>query len=264
VLPHEIYEQRAFGIKASLRVIYRCPKKIIVHSQYSKDRLISLFKVLPEKIEVIYHGNYLFVRTKELSPEHAKEILGIPQNKKVILQFGTIRQYKGLDTLIHAFKRIRERTGNVFLLTVGKPFNTDITYFKNLINELNLTDDVILKDQYVPLEEIPSYFFASDLVVFPYKEIDMSGSLQLAYAFSKPVIAAKVGGLAEVVEDGKNGVFVEPDNIDALEKAMEKILFQDELMKKMGDFSFDLARKKFSWEKIANDTINLYRNALDQ
>lgn len=258
VLPHEIHEQKAFFMKSALKIIYACSNRIIVHSEYSRNRLLDLFKVNPEKIAVIAHGNYLFLRTKEMSKQQAKKQLGISADKKLILHFGALRKYKGIDILLEAFRKIRDLHSDVLLLLVGKPMYVPAVYFEELIKESGLSNNVILKAEYVPLEEIQVYFYASDIVVFPYKQIDTSGSLQLAYAFSKPVVATATGSMAEVIEDGKNGSLVAPLDPVALAAAINKILFDEALLEQMGSRSYTLARDKFSWDSIAAKTIDLY------
>ncbi len=259
VLPHEEEERSAFFVRSAFKIIYHCSRRIIVHTRYSKEKLAALFKIDPQKILVIPHGNYLFMRVKEVSRQEAKENLGLPQDKKVILQFGAIRPYKGIDALLYAFRRFHSIHQNTLLLIAGPLLQGDEAVYRNLIRELGLEEGVFFKPQYIPMKDLPLYYFCADLVVLPYRGVDMSGSLQLAYAFSKPVIAAKVGGLPEAVEDQRNGLLVEPDNAGALEEALEKLLFAPDLITRMGEASFGLARDKFSWEPIAAQTAGLYR-----
>jgi glycosyltransferase involved in cell wall biosynthesis len=258
VLPHEEREQKAFFMKPALKIIYACCDKIIVHSQYSRNKLLELFKINPGKIAVIAHGNYLFLRTREMSKQQACQELGIAADKKVILHFGSLRHYKGIDILLGAFRKIRDLRSDVLLLLAGKPMYVALGYFEELIRKSRMTNDVILKAEYVALDKIQVYFYASDIVVFPYKEIDTSGSLQAAYAFSKPVIATNTGSMAEVIEDGKNGLLVNAEDPLALADAINKVLFNDALLEQMGNYSFRLAKEKFAWEAIAARTVHLY------
>ena len=110
----------------------------------------------------------------------------------------------------------------------------------------------------MPNEEVPLYFFAADLVVLPYNEVTQSGILQIAYAFGKPVVATDLGGFREAVEDGKNGYLVPLKDIQGLAEKCVVILTDDKRIKKMGNYSRYLADTKFSWESIANKTINVY------
>jgi D-inositol-3-phosphate glycosyltransferase len=258
VLPHEEREQKAFFMKSALKIIYACSDKIIVHSQYSRNRLLEFFKIDPGKIAVIPHGNYLFLRTREVSKQQACRELDIAADKKVILHFGSLRHYKGIDILLEAFRKIRDLRSDVLLLLAGKPMHVPSGYFEELIRKTGMSNDVILKAEYIPLDKIQVYFYASDIVVLAYKEIDTSGSLQLAYAFAKPVVATRTGSMAEVFEDGKNGLLVSAEDPLALADAVNKVLFDDALLEQMGNHSFRLAKDRFDWDAIAARTISLY------
>lgn len=249
-------------MKSSFKIIYACSRKIIVHSRFSQEKLSSLFKIDRAKIQVIPHGNYLFFRTREMSKQDAHQALGFAPEKKIILQFGALRGYKGLDILLDAFARVRRENSSALLLIVGKPINLDPAVLSRRIKELGLENDVVLKAEYIPFESMQLYFFSADVVVFPYKEIDMSGSLQLAYAFAKPVICARSGGLPEVVRDKENGVLVRPNDSIDLANGMEYVLGSDDVIAKMGDASLRLARDDFSWDRIAASTIRVYRDAV--
>jgi len=259
ILPHEDSEKQAKGMRFAFSIIYKYSRKIVVHSQYSKDRLISLFGVPEKKISIIYHGDYLFMRQKEMTQKEARKILGIAEDKKVILQFGAIREYKGLDTLIYAFKIFSQANDKAVLLVVGKPIRINISNYKKFIKELHLEEKIILKDYYIPLEEVGVYFFAADIVVLPYTEIDMSGSLQLAYAFGKPVLASRSGSFSEMVEDGRNGYLFSSGDTEVLAELLRKVISDEALLKAMGVRSREIAEEKFGWGKIAEKTLQLYK-----
>ncbi|HQQ06927.1 MAG TPA: glycosyltransferase family 4 protein [Candidatus Omnitrophota bacterium] len=261
VLPHEDSEKRALFMRTAFRIIYACSHRIIVHSKFSQDTLSALFKIRRDKIRVIPHGNYLFFRTREMPKKEARQSLGLPQDKRIVLQFGALREYKGLDILLDAFAQARKAGVPALLLIVGKPINLDLDSVGQRIKALGLEKDVVLKAEYVPFEAMQTYFFSADVVVFPYKEIDMSGSLQLAYAFAKPVICARSGGLPEVVRDRENGILVRPNDSADLAQAMERILADDDIIAKMGDASYRIARDDLSWDRIAAATVRVYRDA---
>jgi glycosyltransferase involved in cell wall biosynthesis len=233
-----------------------------VHSEYSKNTLAKKFDIPSDKIVVIPHGNYLFFRTGEMSQKQARQTLHIPQDKKIILHFGALRAYKGIDTLLEAFKKLKEKHQDVFLLLVGKPMYIELEQLKAMVRQFNLEGDVLIQAEYIPFQNIGSYFFACDAVVFPYKAIDISGSLQLAYAFAKPVIATQTGGLPEVVSDAENGILVPPNDNTALFESFERILWDDNRLKQMGQMSFQMAKEKFSWDKIASQTNTVYQEVL--
>ncbi len=260
ILPHAEFEKKAFFMKSAYRIIYSSANQIFVHSQFSKRDLSAIFKVREEKIAFTYHGNYLFARIRKVSKSEARKSLGLPEDKRILLCFGAIRKYKGIDELLGTFQKIAQAHKNVFLLIVGKPINIDSGYYKGLIESLGLSRNVMLKSEYIPLEDIQLYFCASDVAVFPYKEIDASGSLQLAYAFAKPVVVARVGGFGEVVDNGVNGLLYDPQDSGGLSEAIENILFDDGKIAEMGRKSLKLAENKFSWEKISQAIMDSYKN----
>jgi len=261
VMPHEDAENRAFFMKTAFRIIYANSRKIIAHSNFTKGEIMRIFGQAAEKIHVIPHGNYAFFRTHEISQQVARQKLNIALDKKVILNFGAMRHYKGIEVLLEAMSLLCRRHSEVVLLLAGKPMHVPPGYFSQLITQYGLDANVILKAEYIPASDIPYIFFAGDLAVLPYKHIDTSGSIQLAYGFSKPVVATRTGSMPEVVDHNVNGLLVPPDDPQALAEAMEKILFDPEAVKRMGAASMALAIGKFSWQSIAQKTCALYREA---
>ncbi len=152
-----------------------------------------------------------------------KNQLGINKDDQVILFFGYVRKYKGLDILLKAFPKILEKFPNTFLLVVGEFYDNPDSYFK-LIEELNITERVKVINQFVPNEEVAKYYLTSDVVVLPYRSATQSGILNVAYGFNKPVIVTNVGGLAEFVIEGKTGFVVKPDSEDEIVKGYEEYL----------------------------------------
>lgn len=240
------------------RIMYFLCDQVIIHSEKGKEEVVNLYRVNPNKIHVMPHGDYkFFVPEKVLSKREAKIELGISPKSKTILFFGAIRENKGLKNILLALPQIKKSVPNVKLLIVGEPWE-DYGEYKKVIIDKQIEKDVYEKLNYVPNEEVPLYFFAADLVVLPYNEVTQSGILQIAYAFGKPVVATDLGGFREAVEDGKNGYLVPLKDIQGLAEKCVVILTDDKRIKKMGNYSRYLADTKFSWESIANKTINVY------
>jgi D-inositol-3-phosphate glycosyltransferase len=148
--------------------------------------------------------------------EKAREVLDINKDCQLVLFFGFVRAYKGLDLLIEAFGSETLRTLPVKLLVAGE-FYTSLTPYLNLINKLKLNDRVILHNRFVANDLVKYYFCASDLVAQPYKEATQSGVSQVAYHFNVPMVVTRVGGLPEMVPHMKAGYVVDtdPENIAA-------------------------------------------------
>ena len=140
----------------------------------------------------------------------ARQKLSLPQGKPVVLFFGFIRDYKGLDLLLKAMADERIRRMGVQVLVAGE-FYTDRKPTDELIQSLNLGDALHLHTDFIPEREVRTYFSAADLVVQPYRSATQSGITQIAYHFDKPMVVTNVGGLPEVVPHGKTGLVAEPE-----------------------------------------------------
>lgn len=240
------------------RIIYKLCDHHIIHSKSGKDELVQLFSVAPDKISVIPHGDYKFFKPESMrTGKQAKSFLGIPETCKTMLFFGAIRPNKGLEIILFALKLIKSHCSNIKLLIVGEPCE-DYKKYKMIIENENLQENIFEKLEYIPHEEVALYFAASDIVVLPYHEITQSGVLQIAYAFGKPVVATAVGGFNEVVENGRNGYLVPPNDIDALANKITTLINDGSKLSTMGSYSRYLSETKYSWDAIAIQTLNVY------
>ncbi len=147
---------------------------------------------------------------KAVSREEALKHLDLDPNYRFLLFFGFIRPYKGLDWLLTALADARIRKLPVKLLVAGEYYSSPQKY-EQIIRENNLEDQVVLHTRFIDDAEIPFYFGAADLIVQPYKSATQSGVTQIAYHFEKPMLVTNVGGLGEIVADGKAGYTVPPD-----------------------------------------------------
>lgn len=144
-----------------------------------------------------------------LSKEEARTNLGLPLHEKIILFFGFIRQYKGLDILLRAMADERIRQQGIKLLVAGEFYEDDKPYHA-IIKEKNLEDAVLLRTHFIPDSEVGHYLSAADCVVQPYRSATQSGVTPLAYHFEKPMIVTNVGGLPALVPHEKVGLITEP------------------------------------------------------
>jgi D-inositol-3-phosphate glycosyltransferase len=127
-----------------------------------------------------------------------------------LLFFGIIRPYKGLDLLLKAFASPRLSHLNLKLLVAGEFYENEKKYL-DLAKELGLHSKILFTGNFIPKEEVGSYFAVSDLVVLPYLSATQSGVTQIAYHYNKPVVVTDVGGLNEVVAHGRTGYVCEKD-----------------------------------------------------
>jgi D-inositol-3-phosphate glycosyltransferase len=183
-----------------------------------------------------------------ISKSLAKKNLGLDEATKYILFFGFIREYKGLDLLIKAFGDSRFRKLPVKLLIAGEFYIEGKPYI-DLIDSLGLKELIILRTEFIENSEIVNYFCASDIVAQPYKDATQSGVTQIAYHFDKPMLTTNVGGLSEMVPDGKVGFVVAPD-INEISEALLRFFNEN----KENEFSANasIEKKRFSWEILLN------------
>jgi glycosyltransferase involved in cell wall biosynthesis len=239
VLPHEssVFD-RMLAKYAFLRAT-----RFIVHSNSDRDALLSLRP--GSFVRTNCHPTYgIFGDLIRYDKEHAKAKLEIPPHKHVILFFGMVRPYKGLKYLLYAMQDVARHL-NCVLMIVGEFYEPKGEY-DSLIRKLGLGSHVVVVDQYVKNEEVPLYFAAADVVVLPYVQASQSGIVQIAFGLNRPVIATKVGGLPEAIEDGKTGFVVDPKSPDQLAAAILKFYegnyeakFAERIRKNSDAFSWD-------------------------
>ncbi len=152
-----------------------------------------------------------------------RDELNIKRNATVLLFFGYVRKYKGLDILLEAMPEIIRIHPDTYLIVVGEFYDKPETY-TSIVEKNKLNSNVKILNRFVPNEEVAKYYNAADAVVLPYKSATQSAVLNVAYSFKKPVIVTNVEGLAEFVEDGKTGVIVNPDSVDEIVKGYGKFL----------------------------------------
>lgn len=176
----------------------------------------------------------------------ARRRLGITA-ERVLLFFGYVRPYKGLNVMLEAMVQIITRM-KAALYVVGE-FYDDKDKYMNKIAELGLESHVVVNSDYVPNDTVGLYFSAADVVMLPYLSATQSGIAQIAYNFNKPVIATNVGGLAEVVRDGVTGFVVPPNNPAALAEAVVRYFAEQ----RGEEFARNVAqeKQKYSWEAMA-------------
>jgi glycosyltransferase involved in cell wall biosynthesis len=202
VMPHE----KRIGDVPFTKYFLKAPDAFVTMSE---KVLNDLRKFTNRPAQLIQHPLYDNFG-KAISKNDARKFLRLNGNEKIILFFGFIRQYKGLDLLLKAMADERIRKENIKLLIAGEFYEDDKPYLQ-LIQENNLQDQVILKTNFIPDSEVKYYLCSGDCVVQPYKNATQSGVTPLAYHFEKPMIVTNVGGLPSLVPHEKAGLVCEPN-----------------------------------------------------
>jgi len=177
--------------------------------------------------------------------------LGLHEQKKYILFFGFIRQYKGLDLLLEAFADKRLREFPVRLIVAGEFYENPQPYLESII-KLKLEGLVELRTGFIPDNEVRNYFSVADIVAQPYRSATQSGVSQIAYHFEKPMLVTNVGGLAEIVPDGKVGYVVEVSPKQIADALVD--FFTNDRAATMIE-NIKIEKQKFAWSRMT-DTIN--------
>ena len=188
--------------------------------------------------------------------EKALERLGLDPRYRYMLFFGLVRAYKGLDWLIEAFADERLRRYPVRLVVAGEFYEQKEQYLQ-LIQAKGLDREVIVHDSFVPDDRVKDYFNASDLIVQPYKSATQSGVTQIAYHFEKPMLVTNVGGLEEIVPDGKVGYAVKPE-VNCIADALVDFFGNE----RYDDFKEGIAleKEKYSWSKLVAALFSMLKN----
>ena len=189
---------------------------------------------------------------KQVSKQEGLNGLHIETDKKIILFFGFVRQYKGVDILLKAMadQRIKEKG---FLLLIAGEFYDDETTYLDIIKEEGLQEQVIVHNKFISEENIKFYFSAADVLIQPYRHATQSGVTPLALNFNLPMIVTNVGGLTESVVDKKTGLVTEPQP----QAIADSIIEYFETGKDAFVEFITEHKKQYSWAFMADGIIEL-------
>ena len=228
------------------RRILRAMDAVVVHSRHGAEGAERL-GADPSRVHVIPHGAFDYLTRQPDEPPLPDDLAAV--EGPVVLFFGLIRNYKGVDVLLRAFERVE----GAELWVVGMP-RIDMAPLRALAS-----DRVRFVERFVTDPEIPAYFRRADLVVLPYREIDQSGVLYTALAFGKPLVLSAVGGFVEVAERHGAARLVPPGDEEALAAAIAELLGDDDARARLADAAARAAAGPYSWDAIAQRTLTLYR-----
>lgn len=184
----------------------------------------------------------------------ARQKLQLPADGKLLLFFGYIRKYKGLDLLIEAMADERIEAAGIKLMVAGEYYGDEV-FYNDLIKQFSVQNRLYLFTDFIPNQEVKYYFSAADCVVQPYRSATQSGISQIAYHFEKPMIVTRVGGLPEIVKDGETGLVV---NISAKEIADAILSFYENKLAETFARPIKAEKEKYSWRHFADNMLQLY------
>lgn len=249
---HDILPREARpGQRQAQRRLYEHFDAVVVHSQHGRARLIEELGVDGERVHVIGHGAFEHLAAQDRSEDTAEPPFqtALP----VVLCFGLMRPYKGIDLLLEAWRGIE----GAELWIAGAP-RMDISALRAAA-----PPDVRFVARFITDDELPAFFRRADLVVLPYREIDQSGVLFTALAFGKPLLLSDVGGFPEVAAQGAARTFPAGDAA-ALHAALRELVADPAVRARLAGGARAAASRTYSWSEIGKRTLALYETLLGE
>jgi glycosyltransferase involved in cell wall biosynthesis len=253
--------------RVSLRVQYRLSDHIFVHTEKMKAELVEQFGVGPGAITVIPYGMNNAVPNSDRTKAEARRLLGLSNEDKVLLYFGAIKPYKGLEYLVKAFEQVAPRCAAYKLLIAGERKKGSEIYFDAIerdINESPSRSQILQRVDFIPDDEVEWYFKAADVAVLSYTEIFQSGILFLAYSFGLPVIATEVGSFRQHVIEGRTGFLCNSRDTADLSRTIERY-FASDLYRQPEQRRPEIREfvtERHSWSTVAAMTRKVYESLL--
>jgi glycosyltransferase involved in cell wall biosynthesis len=228
-----------------------------------KRQLVEDFGVAADRVVIIPYGINVTIPTSDMSQAQARARLGLGFDQRILLFFGQIAPYKGIEYLIEAVATLAPRDDRLRVLVAGKVKQGWGPYWQHIkerFSTLAVRERAIEHIRFIPDEEIEPYFAAADALVLPYTYIFQSGVMFMAYSFGLPVIATDVGSLKEYIIEGRTGFVCQPqsaaDLATAIERYFDSDLYQN-LERRREDIRW-LAHQRHSWTTVATITATAY------
>ncbi len=259
VIPHE----KRIGDKSFTKYFTKSIDGFVTMSKKVLEDLKQFSSKPAQQIQHPLYDNFGEI----ISKEEARKYLNLNREENIILFFGFIRKYKGLDILLEAMAELKKSTNyevrttnndkqetrNKIKLLIAGEFYEDRKQYDDLIEEYGIKDSLILRTDFIQDSEVKYYLCAADFVIQPYRNATQSGVTPLAYHFEKPMLVTNVGGLPDLVPDGKVGLIAEPNAVAIANKIEE--------LYSLGEAHFlpflKQEKKKYSWEILTNKIVDL-------
>jgi glycosyltransferase involved in cell wall biosynthesis len=222
--------------------------RMIVHGPSNQRDLETMNHGVNGRVDIVPHGILGRDTVDDSLSEHEPD---------TFLFFGRIEQYKGLEYLLDAQELLRRKGRRCKLIIAGR--GVDLERLRTRVLQ---TADIELLDRFIPGDELPALFRRALAVTLPYTDATQSGVSAMAFAYARPVIATRVGDVPEVVIDGETGLVVPPRNAAELARAMERLMNDEALRDKLALGAACMARDGLSWDRIAEQTQQVYHRAL--
>ena len=236
------------------RRIYRLFDRVFVHFERNRAEFLQSFGGRAERVGVIVHANeeiFGDLARPGFGADALRKRLGIAADEKVVLFFGTLSRYKGIDILLEAFPAIQKATG-ARLVVAGFPSpDFDMRVHQEQARTLGIDGAVTWVPEYVDSGEVVAWMQLASVIVFPYRDIYQSGALHVAQTFGVPIVASNVGAMKDVIEHEVSGLLVPQENVPELTAAVTRLLQDRSLAERLGARAKADAQGPFSWKTVA-------------
>lgn len=253
--------------RLSLRAQYYLADHIFVHTERMRSELVTDFGVPDRKTSVIPFGINNTVPNSSMTAIDAKRMLRLRSSDKVMLGFGQIAPYKGLEYLVDAFSELAKRDESYRLIIAGEVKPGQMEYWNEIRRKIDgsvVHKQIVVRIEHIPDEEVELYFKAAGVLIVPYLNIFQSGVPFLAYSFGLPVIATDVGSLRQDIVDGRTGFVCQPRDSSDLAGTIDRY-FNSELFRNLESRRLEIkeyANERYSWNKVAAITTAVYSNLI--
>lgn len=225
--------------------------EVIVHGEELREQMMRYHNIPGERVHAIPMGEH------QVAPFTRYEREGVSEDGSLVLFFGRIYEYKGLEYLIKAEPIITREVPGAKIVIAGAGENFE--KYEMMMGQRK--DNFMVHNYRIPYQEGAELFQRCSLVVLPYIDASQSGVVITAYGFKKPVVVTNVGSLPEIVDEGKTGFIVPPRNPEALAEAVVRLLRDKDLRKKMGENAYHKLKTDLSWDRITEKTVEVYEKA---
>ena len=230
----------------------------IVHSNSVIEEMDAI-GINAKNTHIIPIGNYAGLYENKASKEEARKKLNLSHNDFVFLFFGNIRRYKGIECLLEAFERLSKNNGNVKLILAGECGEPSLLKDINGYEKI-MKNKLISHIYHIDDKDIQYYFNSADIIVFPFKKVTTSSSVLLAFAYSKPIIAPRIGCLNDIPKN--TGFFYNSLKKNALYNTMNDAIKRKSELNYLGK-NAEIYSRSLSWDKISEKTLDLYRRLIE-
>jgi glycosyltransferase involved in cell wall biosynthesis len=247
----------------SFRRAYHVADALICHGEAAKERLVREFSIPNEKIWVIPHGP-LFELRDHVQKTEARLKLGFPPNNSIVLFQGVISPYKGIGFLLEAWRKVQQEQPEARLVIAGTGERKLLDQIHKQAGMLGIRKSVDLHLRFIAIEELPLFYEAADILVYPYQSGTTSGALMTGLGYRKPIVATNIPLFEETLRPAQNSELVPYGDVDALASSLVSLLVDAEKRERLGQGSTASEAADNNWDHIAKQTLLCYEAVLNR